>query len=36
VPIWKHEVWADGAEWGTGSTELQEASTIDVPAARSD
>ncbi len=36
VPIWKHEVWAGGAEWGTGSTELQEASTIDVPAARSD
>lgn len=36
VPIWKHEVWAGGAEWGTGSTPLQEASTIDVPAARSD
>ena len=36
VPIWKHEVWAGGAAWGTGSTELQEASTIDVPAARSD
>ena len=36
VPIWKHEVWAGGAEWGTGSTALQEASTIDVPAARSD
>ena len=36
VPIWKHEVWAGGAEWGTGATALQEASTIDVPAARSD
>lgn len=36
VPIWKHEVWAGGAEWGTGSTALREASTIDVPAARSD
>jgi molybdopterin synthase catalytic subunit len=36
VPIWKHEVWAGGAEWGTGATELREASTIDVPAARSD
>ncbi|MEX2626430.1 MAG: molybdenum cofactor biosynthesis protein MoaE [Ilumatobacteraceae bacterium] len=19
VPIWKHEVWADGADWGTGA-----------------
>lgn len=19
APIWKHEVWADGADWGTGS-----------------
>ena len=36
VPIWKHESWAGGAEWGTGSTVLQEASTIDVPAPRSD
>jgi molybdopterin synthase catalytic subunit len=36
VPIWKHEVWTGGAEWGTGATDLQEASTIDVPAARSD
>ena len=22
VPIWKHEVWAGGAEWGTGSTDV--------------
>jgi molybdopterin synthase catalytic subunit len=36
VPIWKHEVWSGGAAWGTGSTDLQEASAIDVPAARSD
>jgi len=20
APIWKHEVWADGADWGTGGT----------------
>ena len=19
APIWKHEVWADGADWGTGA-----------------
>ncbi|MGH9134725.1 MAG: molybdenum cofactor biosynthesis protein MoaE [Ilumatobacteraceae bacterium] len=36
VPIWKHEVWAGGSEWGTGTTDLREASTVDVPAARSD
>jgi molybdopterin synthase catalytic subunit len=21
APIWKHEVWADGADWGTGASE---------------
>lgn len=25
VPIWKHEVWADGADWGTGATDLATA-----------
>lgn len=22
APIWKHEVWADGADWGTGAHQL--------------
>ena len=22
APIWKHEVWADGADWGTGASDL--------------
>jgi len=22
APIWKHEVWADGADWGTGAHDL--------------
>jgi len=30
VPIWKHEVWQDGAGWGTGATPLQSASTVDT------
>lgn len=28
APIWKHEVWADGADWGTGSHEVREASAV--------
>jgi molybdopterin synthase catalytic subunit len=28
VPIWKHEVWADGAGWGTGASEVRPASTV--------
>ncbi len=28
VPIWKHEVWADGDEWGTKSTPLVEPSQV--------
>jgi molybdopterin synthase catalytic subunit len=23
VPIWKHEVWADGADWGTGAAPVE-------------
>ncbi len=23
APIWKHEVWADGADWGTGANEIR-------------
>lgn len=22
VPIWKHETWADGADWGTDASEI--------------
>jgi molybdopterin synthase catalytic subunit len=31
VPIWKHEVWADGEEWGTGASELSEVSSVPSP-----
>lgn len=24
APIWKHEVWRDGADWGTGSHDLRD------------
>jgi molybdopterin synthase catalytic subunit len=28
VPIWKHEVWADGADWGTGAHEVVDARSV--------
>lgn len=28
APIWKHEVWADGADWGTGSHDAVEPSAV--------
>ena len=28
APIWKHEVWLDGADWGTGATDLRDARTV--------
>jgi molybdopterin synthase catalytic subunit len=28
APIWKHEVWVDGADWGTGSHDLAPASDV--------
>jgi molybdopterin synthase catalytic subunit len=28
VPIWKHEVWADGADWGTGAHDVVDAGTV--------
>ena len=28
APIWKHEVWADGADWGTGAHEVTDAQTV--------
>ncbi len=24
APIWKHEVWADGADWGTGAKDVAD------------
>lgn len=28
VPIWKHEVWDGGSDWGTGASPLQDASAV--------
>jgi len=28
VPIWKHEVWADGADWGTGAAAPTDAASV--------
>ncbi|MEM9514667.1 MAG: molybdenum cofactor biosynthesis protein MoaE [Actinomycetota bacterium] len=28
APIWKHERWADGADWGTGASDVVDASTV--------
>lgn len=28
APIWKHEVWADGADWGTGAKDLRDARSV--------
>jgi molybdopterin synthase catalytic subunit len=28
APIWKHEVWADGADWGTGAHDLAAAGDV--------
>lgn len=28
VPIWKHEVWADGADWGTGAVAPTDAASV--------
>lgn len=32
VPIWKHEVWTDGADWGTGAAEVREAASVESAA----
>ena len=29
APIWKYEVWADGADWGTGSHDVRDATAVD-------
>lgn len=31
APIWKHEVWADGSDWGTGSHDLVSPSEVPAP-----
>jgi molybdopterin synthase catalytic subunit len=28
APIWKHEVWAGGADWGTGSHDVRDARSV--------
>jgi len=28
APIWKHEVWADGADWGTGAHDIRDAQSV--------
>lgn len=28
VPIWKHEVWDGGSDWGTGAQTLSDASSV--------
>jgi molybdopterin synthase catalytic subunit len=28
VPIWKHEVWAEGAGWGTGASDLVDVRSL--------
>ena len=28
APIWKHEVWSDGADWGTGAHQIAEARDV--------
>jgi molybdopterin synthase catalytic subunit len=28
APIWKHEVWADGADWGTGAKDVSDAQSV--------
>lgn len=31
VPIWKHEVWDGGEDWGTGAHDLVDASDVPSP-----
>lgn len=30
APIWKHETWDDGSDWGTGAHEIVDPSTVGV------
>ena len=29
APIWKYEVWAEGADWGTGAHDIRDAATME-------
>jgi molybdopterin synthase catalytic subunit len=31
APIWKHEVWKDGADWGTGAHDIRDAQSVGGP-----
>jgi molybdopterin synthase catalytic subunit len=31
APIWKHEVWSDGADWGTGAHDLVDPRAVGDP-----
>ena len=31
VPVWKREIWADGADWGTNAAELVDATDVTSP-----
>lgn len=31
APIWKHEVWAEGADWGTGAHDVRDARAVGTP-----
>lgn len=28
APIWKHEVWAEGSDWGTGAHDIRDARSV--------
>ena len=30
APIWKHETWAHGADWGTGATPVRDADEVET------
>ena len=32
APIWKYEVWAEGADWGTGANDIRKAGDVNVRA----
>lgn len=31
APIWKHEVWAEGADWGTGASDVRDPRSVSGP-----
>ncbi len=30
APIWKHEVWEDGADWGTGASDVKHPRSVEA------